>query len=300
MAKFTNLIDVSEMLRSDLATGWESIVVQSAEWMSPSAMQGVHWLKAWRDLSALLPGHIRERLRLGDFMDASRGLGTSVCIAAAERATGKPLNALRTPDEIKTALDASPGTCAPDLLISLWRKGRLKQEHLRKTLLNVWRYQDHPAVWPTRTWHAMFRCAGFLSDGEPRPTRALIVYRGCTPEGRRGMSWATQRWMAEKFANYWVDHGYSTIRGHVYRARVAPSNVLAMIRGEKTLVPKIVIEADGKVRNSDERMEVFVKSEFEVIVGARSLRITLVETAKALCAREVREGARSEDDEAME
>jgi len=53
------------MLRSDPATGWESIVVQSAEWISPSAMQRIDWLKEWHDLSARLPGHIRERLRLG-------------------------------------------------------------------------------------------------------------------------------------------------------------------------------------------------------------------------------------------
>jgi hypothetical protein len=293
-AKFLNPIEISEMLRSDPATGWESIVVQSAEWISPSSMQGIDWLKSWHDLSARLPGHIRERLRLGGFMD-SPSAACIACIATAERAAGKPLNALRTPDEIKTALGALPGPWTPDLLISLWRKGRLKQEHLRVTLLNVWRYLDHPAAWPMRTWRAIFRCAGFLSDGEPRPTRALTVYRGCTPEGRRGMSWGTQRWVAEKFANYWVDQGYSTVRGHVYKARVNPGNLLAMIPGEKTLVPKMKFIDGEIIRQPDELIEILVKPEFEIIVDARSLRITLVETAKALYAREVREGVRTED-----
>jgi hypothetical protein len=40
-------------------------------------------------------------------------------------------------------------------------------------------------------------------------------------------------------------------------------------------------------------VEILVQPEFEVVIDARSLRISLVETAQAICAREVREGVRA-------
>ena len=130
-----------------------------------------------------------QTLGLGTLSDPKVDLFVAVTIALAERAADKLLDALRTPAEIKTALDAVDSNGAPDLLISLWRKRRLKQEHLRVVLLDVWRYLDNAAAWPMRTWRAMFRYGGFLSDREPRPTRPMTVYRGCTPSRRCGMSW---------------------------------------------------------------------------------------------------------------
>ncbi len=94
-------------------------------------------------------------------------------VAVAERATGKTVDSLRTPEEVKAALDAIPASFAPDLLFSLWRHRRLKREHLRLVLLDVWRYLDHPSAWPSRTWRAMFRCAGFLSRSAPKPSARL-------------------------------------------------------------------------------------------------------------------------------
>ena len=224
------------MLRVDAQTDWESLV-RDAPWIRPRKEfpEGIEWSKAKVDLSKRLPSHVRERLGFDDsFTDLSPGFVAVVTIAAAERATAKPLNTLRSPVEIKTALDALPGTLAPHLLISLWRVRRLKRNHLQAMLLNVWRSLDHPHAWPMRTWRAMFRCAGFLSDdyeAAPKPTRPLTVYRGCTPTGRRGMSWTTERWIAEQFADKWVELGQATTYGHVYKARVAPGNVLARIYG---------------------------------------------------------------------
>ncbi len=86
---------------------------------------------------------------------------------------------------------------------------------------------------------------------------------------------------AERFADYWVDHGYSTERGHVYRARVRPEDVLAIVEPTET------VTINGKVFG--------VKDEFEVIVDARSVPVTLVQTAEqrmALKAAEERREAR--------
>jgi len=298
--KFTNLLEVSEMLRSDPATDWESIV-RGVDWIIPNVSgqieEGIDFLEAWKDLSVRLPVHIRQQLDFGISVNsAGPGFIKAASIAAAERAASKTLNTLRTPAEIKIALNSLPGPWTPDLLVSLWRKGHLKQEHLRLTLLDVWRHLIHPSAWSIRTWRAMFRRAGFLSDGQPKPKRPLVLYRGCTPNGRRGMSWTTEQFIAEKFADYWIDveHCQDT-PGHVYRTTVKPRDVLAMIRGSMRLVPKLEFLDDGKVIHRKDTFEqVPIKPEFEVLIDARACSIKLLETAKVRRARDFKYGLRGE------
>jgi hypothetical protein len=95
------------------------------------------------------------------------------------------------------------------------------------------------------------------------------------------MSWTTKRYIAEKFADYWVEHGQADRLGHVYKAVVAPRHVLAAIRGR----------LENFNFNGTE-IELPVQTEWEFIVDARSLSITLVETASARIARAEREEAR--------
>jgi hypothetical protein len=181
-------------------------------------------------------------------------------------------------EDMKLALDAFKSS-APDLLFSLWHKGRLAREDLRAVLLDVWRYTDHTAAWPSRTWRSIFRTTGFLSDGASRPKRPITLYRGCTPKGRRGFSWTPYRWRAEKFANYWVEQGYASTFGHVYKAKVRPRDVLAIISGHN----KSTTLSDGRA--------VKFGGEDEIVVDGRSLDPILVETARERFTREAREEA---------
>jgi hypothetical protein len=128
----------------------------------------------------------------------------------------------------------------------------------------------------------MFKLTGYLSDGIPKPTRRRVLYRGCTPEGRRGMSWTTKRFVAEKFADYWVEWSQAEKPGHVYKAVVEPACVLGAIRGKLK-----------KLDLNGTEVELPVGSEHEFIVDARSLSITLVETARERIARVEREEARA-------
>lgn len=207
--------------------------------------------------------------------------------AVVERLVGKPHTELRTPDEIMTAFEALHPTYkifGPDLLYSLWRHQRLDVELLRRLLLDVWIYTDFPtAGCPARAWRAMFKRTGYLpSDGVPKPTRRRVLYRGCTPKGRRGMSWTSKRFVAERFADYWVEHGYGEAKpGHVYKAVVEPNCVLAIIRGRLE-----TLNFNGA------EVEVPVGSEHEFIIDARALSVTLVETARERIARVEREEVR--------
>jgi hypothetical protein len=155
-------------------------------------------------------------------------------------------------------------------------------ELLRRLLLDVWLYTDFPmAGCPARAWRAMFKLTGYLSDGVPKPTRRRVLYRGCTPEGRRGMSWTTKRLVAERFADYWVEWSQAEKPGHVYKAVVEPNYVLATIRGKLE-----TLKFNGA------EVEVPVGSEHEFIIDARALSVTLVETARERIACVEREEVR--------
>ena len=128
----------------------------------------------------------------------------------------------------------------------------------------------------------MFKVTGYLTDGVPKPIRRRVLYRGCMPVGRRGMSWTNERLVAERFTDYWVEHGYgATNPGHVYEAVVEPNYVLATIRSTLETL---------NFNGTDH--EIPAHSEWEFIVDARVLSITLVETARERIARVEHEEAR--------
>ncbi len=220
----------------------------------------------------------RARKEFGELADR--------CIATLEKTIGKSLEDLQTPDEIAAAFEAFPGTIwiyRPDFLHWLWRRNRLSEEALRRVLLKVWRVAGSPVSrdgCPASAWRAMFKTTGFLSDGVAQPSEPQVLYRGCSPKGRCGMSWTAKQWVAEKLA---VERHQTDEPAHVYKTVAPPEVVLAAIQGEMK-----------KVKLWDKKEEVPMKGEYEFIIDARSLPITLVETARHRDARLKREERESE------
>src|SRR5215471_14646741 len=106
------------------------------------------------------------------------------------------------------------------------------------------------------------------------PPHPITVYRGTRPEGRQGLSWTLREYQAKKFADYWWDHGYRHPPGHVYKVRVAPRNILAIISGHnKTFTPKPPDAQKGIFDDqvSAECGPIRFGGEDEVIVDARRL-----------------------------
>jgi hypothetical protein len=203
---------------------------------------------------------------------------------------GKTISQLRSEAEIVSAFEALPqnyyGAFAPDLLYQLWRQGQmtegaLRQGAFRQVLLDVWRFADFPCqkgICPPRAWRAMLNITGFLSDGIEKPKRPRLLYRACTPRGRRGMSWTTERFIAERFITYWYERQQIDRMGNLYKTVAPPAAILGAVR--------------GKMENIKGLGELPVHPEFEFIVDARAISVMLVETGPQYTARLEREEAR--------
>jgi len=260
-----DILELASALRADSSIDWSGIV-RSADWMMPldQMSEGLDWVAAEKDLRARLPAELVESWML------------AAVIARAERETGKPFGAC-TSQDMEIALNAMPGVYSPNLLSALWRRKLVDAQFLRRVLLSTWKFTDlpsHPVS--TRVWRAMFRCAGFLSDGAERPKRPVTVYRGCTPRGRGGLAWTSDRGLADHFADYWFKSRQAKVRGNVYKARVKPKDVLAIIRGVKSL-------PDGSFESTE-----FGRPEAEYICDVRSATVVLVETPRQREARDLR------------
>ncbi|KXO88743.1 hypothetical protein AXK56_10520 [Tsukamurella pulmonis] len=93
---------------------------------------------------------------------------------------------------------------------------------------------------PPSMWVRMFKRNGYTHDGSraPLPTEPIQLYRGCTEDGRYGMSWTTDCEIARAFA---FDGLRGQPAGAVYTATVDPKHLLAYIgpevgRGESEYV----------------------------------------------------------------
>jgi hypothetical protein len=91
---------------------------------------------------------------------------------------------------------------------------------------------------------ALFRRAGYISDGVARPVASLTVYRGePTDNGQPGIAWTTDREVAVKYAR-----DYSTIGDvQVRQATVPPGSVLARFTFESEVVVDPALLADTRV-----------------------------------------------------
>jgi len=117
----------------------------------------------------------------------------------------------------------------PDLLCDLHVNGSLDLAAHPGVVAEAWSDPEYPerSVEPD-LWVKFFRTAGYTYDGQRAtpPTEPITVYRGCTPDGRKGMAWTSDIEIARRFA-----HGQLRGRplGHVYVFEAPPEAMLAFI-----------------------------------------------------------------------
>ena len=139
--------------------------------------------------------------------------------------------------EIESALLSAGRNAGPSVLADWRSRGQLTNEQLREVITDVWSTCEFPASHlGIRSWVALFRAAGFVSDqGKPQTTEPISVYRGASWGRRRGMSWTTDQERAEWFAARFN----SVSNAVVFTATVEPEAVLALVdrpRGENEVV----------------------------------------------------------------
>jgi len=145
---------------------------------------------------------------------------------------------------------------APALLCDLYYGGSLNLEAHPSVVADAWSVAEHPERgMEACLWVKLFRSAGYTHDGLPAapPTQPITVYRGCTPDGLKGMSWTSDLAVARTFA-----HGRLRGRalGRVYALDIAPDKLLAYIhetgRNESEYVIDMTLVLDGQVRLVEE------------------------------------------------
>lgn len=122
------------------------------------------------------------------------------------------------------------GVICPDVLTGLVNEDYGKPEPL---ILDVWSDLKAGGADP-HVWVKMFKAAGFVSDGQPRPEGDVVAYRGDRYGRWRGMSWTTDLDCAHGFAE-WFDFNHT---GVVFEATLRPHQVLALYggRGESEVI----------------------------------------------------------------
>ena len=89
---------------------------------------------------------------------------------------------------------------------------------------------------------ALFRRTGYVSDGPPKPTEALTVYRGeLAGERDPGISWTVELQIARRYAQ-----GYATVGDtRVMQATAPPAAVLARFHHDDEVVvaPELLTDA---------------------------------------------------------
>lgn len=126
-----------------------------------------------------------------------------------------------------------------ETLDDLVRRGsELGQRELNGVLKAAWPLMHGPLFHhDTATLLALFKRAGYVSDGAPYPTHDLTVYRGePVASGQPGISWTTDFQAARTYAQ-----GYSTIGNvRVLQATAPVTSVLAWF----TFEDEVVVDPD--------------------------------------------------------
>lgn len=118
--------------------------------------------------------------------------------------------------------------CRPTLLNDAFRDGQLPVADLRELIAFVWLYDDAPtSQLPESDWLSMFRAVKFFSfpTPVPAPNHSVTLYRACTEDRARRMSWTGDRPLALEFGKRHESYGVA----HLYQARVSPPDVLAFM-----------------------------------------------------------------------
>lgn len=116
----------------------------------------------------------------------------------------------------------------PTLLNDAFRDGRLQVADLPELLAFAWLWDDSPTSQvPESDWLSMFRAARFFTypTPVPAPKRAVTLYRACTEDRARRMSWTGNKALALQFGNRHDRYGVAQL----YQASVSPAYVLAYL-----------------------------------------------------------------------
>jgi hypothetical protein len=128
----------------------------------------------------------------------------------------------------------------PALLFDLFFNGVIDISKHPSVVAEIWSNAEFPAnnIEPG-TWVELFDEAGYTHDGQPAalPAESVVLYRGCHPDRRLGMSWTADPSRAQWFAERNLGKGV----GDVYAHRADPGGLLAYIdtacgRGEAEYV----------------------------------------------------------------
>ena len=123
-------------------------------------------------------------------------------------------------------------------ILEWYSPGQLSRDELRNLLVDWWSDVQEPSAYEAGELLELFWEAGFVTDteGVTRPTTALTVYRGATPDGVQGMAWTLDREKAAWFARRGRLIGEAESR--VYAAEIPPQGVLGIFneRGEREVV----------------------------------------------------------------
>lgn len=114
----------------------------------------------------------------------------------------------------------------PTVLNDAFRDGRLPVADLRELIAFVWLYDDSPtSKLPESDWLSMFGAVKFFSYPTvvPRPNHSVTLFRACTENRARRMSWTGDRALALDFGKRHERYGVT----HLYQAEVSPPDVLA-------------------------------------------------------------------------
>jgi hypothetical protein len=114
------------------------------------------------------------------------------------------------------------------LLWHWFETGLMTSSDLAGAILHAWDHgpKAHSSHLGERRWVQLFTYAGFVaSPSRQRPEGSFLIFRGAPTATRgRGMSWTTDRGVADWFRDRWIDRG---VRASTWQVNVPPSAVLA-------------------------------------------------------------------------
>jgi hypothetical protein len=158
-------------------------------------------------------------------------------------------------DELETAFYRVGRNDAPALLWDAYLEGKISPDIVTAMVGPAWSGAEYPEQTIDRNcWLFLFWTAGYTETdatgrGRPAelPREPVVLWRGCLPEQRRGMSWTSDRGMAEKFA-------WNGLRGRpagrLYTCR-AHRSLLARIDGPMDLGEAEYVINPARVRVSE-------------------------------------------------
>ncbi len=116
----------------------------------------------------------------------------------------------------------------PTVLSDAFRDGHLRASDLRELIAEAWLWDDSPTSQvPESDWLSMFRAVNFFTypTPVPAPNQSVTLYRACTEDRARRMSWTGNKALALQFGNRHQRYGVA----HLYQSRVSQAHVLAYL-----------------------------------------------------------------------